>query len=417
LKRYSVGISRKNTVKDWEKDMAEYEKVKSKNVLLYGNGRILRENICWINMLYNVVGITGADVKKNCTEKKLYTKDDALKMQYDAIIVTTDFYDEIKEELISKYNIPEQKMIFYRDEFCEKKVQFGDKNPDVTFLVFRSTCQTKNNGFMNFYNSVVEMYYYAKEQGYELVVDLKNYYTLYSGIDRVGEKNVWEEFYQQPSGYSLDEVYKSKHVILCQWDTGKNILRDTWKDKIMVLAKFCGQNIKYSERFREYLDIETKKIRHKRVLGVLARGSSYFVIKPKNHPIPTETKIFIENVERMLKEQNYQYIYLATEDEEIFEQFKEKFGEKLLYTEQKRINVSEDDVSQLDDKWKWANTFYDKMYDIKNNNPALEYNLVIATLAQCDGFIANCMCGGAVGAIYQNGGKYELIDVNDNGNY
>lgn len=397
--------------------MSEYIKAKSENVVLYGNGKILHENICWLNLLYNVLGITGSDVLESCPERKQYTKEDALQFKYDKIIITTDYYDEVKSELVSRYQVPIQKIFSYRDDFTERKFSFGDENPDITFLVFRVTCEIKNNGFMNFYNSVVEMYYYAKQQGYELVVDMKNYFSLYTEIESYGQKNTWEDFFKQPSAYSLEEVYRSKNVILSKWNTYPMQIEpySSYYKQIHQIARTCGKNIEYSDLFKNFLLREMKKIKNKKILGVLARGTSYFVMRPKGHPIPTETNKFIANVEKMMADNNYEYVYLATEDKLIFEQFKLKFGEKLLYTEQNRMVASEDEALHLDNKWEWANRFYEEMYDKKNNNPALEYNLVIAMLAQCSGLIANCICGGAKGAIYQNGGEYKVVDVNYNG--
>ncbi len=69
------------------------------------------------------------------------------------------------------------------------------------------------------FDRAMALYYKTRQLGYELLVDMKNYYTEYSGLDRYGIVNVWEDYYEQPSKYTLDEAYQSKKVILSKFDS------------------------------------------------------------------------------------------------------------------------------------------------------------------------------------------------------
>lgn len=64
-------------------------------------------------------------------------------------------------------------------------------------------------------------------------------------------------------------------------------------------------------------------------LGVLARRTDYISLKLKNHSIPFDTKSLIDECrKRLLKEH---YIYIATEDLDILEEFKKNFGDRWLF--------------------------------------------------------------------------------------
>lgn len=57
----------------------------------------------------------------------------------------------------------------------------------------------------------------------------------------------------------------------------------------------------------------------KNILGVLIRGTDYVARKPKNHPIPPEPEILMKDIKKIDGENNYDFIFLATEDDIIRE--------------------------------------------------------------------------------------------------
>lgn len=64
---------------------------------------------------------------------------------------------------------------------------------------------------------------YAERNNYIPVVDFKNYevqYTIQKGED------AWKVFFEQISNYTLNEVYKSKNVIL----SGLNVSYETYQE-------------------------------------------------------------------------------------------------------------------------------------------------------------------------------------------
>ena len=188
--------------------------MKKQAVLLWGNGKALKENIFWIRQLYDVKGITGKSVVETDLSHGLFTIDEALNINYDKIMITSMYHDEIRNELIWHYHISCDDIIYFMDEFnTEKRISFGSKNKGITMYIGRVSYAIYKNGFMNFLEGAFCVYNYCCKKGYELLIDMKNYYTSYAG-ERYGKVNVWEEYFMQPSKYSLDEAYESEDVII-----------------------------------------------------------------------------------------------------------------------------------------------------------------------------------------------------------
>ncbi len=124
-------------------------------------------------------------------------------------------------------------------------------------------------------------------------------------------------------------------------------------------------------------------------------------MKPENHFIPCDTDEFIDYVRTYRKKLGYGAIYLATEDEDILEKFKQSFSEdELFFSEQQRFGNT-------------GRVLMDVKVDRENDGflRGMEYCLVVLMLSKCDGLLANCYCGGTEGAISLNGGRYKDIEV------
>lgn len=387
-------------------------------ILLYGYGNTYKKNIYWIKQLYSIVGITDSKITITCKEKKEYKIEDAVKLDFDIILVTSIFFDEIKRNLIEEFDVEESRIHWFVDEFCyEHHIVFGEKNPNIIFYIFRAHWQESKNGFFNFFDRVIACYYRTRQLGYELLVDMKNYYTEYAGIERYGIINVWEDYYEQPSQYTLDEAYQSKNVILSKFDDEQYNYPELSKEKYfsnkwwVETYKILGNmfHISLKQTLKEDIRREVIRLRlsERKVLGILARGTDYISLKPKNHPIPYNTDLLIDECKNRFLDEKYEYIYIATEDLDILEKFQNCFGEKLLFSEQIRIRQ---DVKMMlmDIKFQREKDSYLR---------GLEYCVVINILAWCDGLLANCSCYGALGAIAINEGRYITCEILDGGIY
>lgn len=391
---------------------------KKETILVYGCGEIYQKNRYWIPTLYDVAGLVDRKWESSDPEKRHYTIEEGLRLNYETILVTAGSaaFKEIKQFLTDGYDIPSEKVIHFLDEFSEEReMSFGDENPEICFFILRAHWQEKSNGFYNFFNRAVRTYHYAKKNGYEFLVDMKHYYTEYAGLDNYGKYNIWEHYYGQPSCYSLEEAYRSRYVIFSKFGT------DWDKERIGDVFTGCQENyVPYAELGKLYADFfgmspvlaeriknEKRKFNwaNRRILGVLMRGTDFKQCPPR-HPVMHPINDVIIDVLKKLDSREYDLVYLATEDSAILEVFREKIGRRLIYSDQYRTDQW--DMPLMKVKFPRDNDGYLR---------GLEYCTVIEMLSACSGIVANCMCGGTMAALTRNQGKYEEVLVYDDGFY
>lgn len=287
----------------------------------------------------------------------------------------------------------------------ECKANFGKNNPDKLFYVVR--CPNEMLGLMGLYNYVIEHIMKAEKLSAIPVVDWKHYPNSSILNDcEVGKVNAWNFYFEDISGVTLEDVYKSKNVIM---DGGEGIpslaeVKDEQKLRQShdVIEKYIRLNKDTKEYFEEYYETN---IKGKKTLGVLCRGTDFANAKPKWHSIcPT-----VEQTINVIKEKEqlwgaFDRIFLATEDKTIYQQMKDHYGEKLLYNQS--IDIDETDT-------RWLNTIYDdeKYQKVKKLN-GRNYLTAVYLLANCEYFISPIV-GGTLGVMrVTNGFKdYEYIDL------
>lgn len=225
--------------------------------------------------------------------------------------------------------------------FREKRASYGDDNPDKIFYVIGQTDYT--GGLWWQVNKALMHIGYAEDKGYIPVIDLLNNKTQYSVADN---ENVWEKFFLQPAGYGVADIGSSKNVIINKptaWPQKKYMMgQDEFydrPDRIEYFRTLFHKYIHFNDHTKTLLESKRNSIIPfgERVVGVLCRGTDYVVKKPTGHPIQPEAKDVIEEVKEVMYKYNCNYVFLATEDQDIFDDFRTVFSDKLLAIEQKRI--------------------------------------------------------------------------------
>ena len=233
---------------------------------------------------------------------------------------------------------------------------------------------------------------FAKQNNLIPIVDMKHYRNQYFKKNRTFKDNAWEYFFTQPNKYSLDHIKEDDNVIIGNFSDSKEV--KLFFDTDWIPKKPKEEDIKKrkeKENLREFLNFsETTndyiKKTHKEIigdkeniLGILIRGTDY-----------TERRTYKENIQPTIKEvikkiKEYQkkypeieYIYLATEDANIYEKMKKEFGDILLDNKQKRYSYKKNDPFLLEVKT-----------DREDNNYylALEYLSSLYILSKCKYFI------------------------------
>lgn len=337
----------------------------------------------------------------------------------------------------------------YEKKWAKRGVCRGRMNPDKTFYVIRSRIDTW--GLIACYNHVLGHIKLALEQGYIPVVDMRNYPNTYLDPKKLHKENSWEYYFYQPTEYSLEEAYRSRHVILMDGmppkeahprGQGKLYLdyfdrkagESSVSDIVSCVTDHDGgvtrvnqevsrtepeKEIRYNNRIiREHMRIRGEAAEHiekqykklflkgERVLGVLCRGTDISLRRPSGHSVMPRTEEMIGRAERLMEQWGCTRIFLTTEERAAVEQFREAFGERVFFTECARYGDTGDKL------------LADIQFDRKDDRylRGLEYLTNIALLSRCD-CLLGVYVGGTTGALEMNGGAYEHVEIMDLGVY
>ncbi len=201
----------------------------------------------------------------------------------------------------------------------------GDKNPNKIFYIIK---RTPGTGLFSNVLFVLNHLIKAKKLGYTPFVDMQNFHTIYNeNLPVFNNENAWEYYFENFSNYTLDEIYDSKKVIITsnefeqtfEKDLISKEIKDNFKKEIIVKNKY----LKIVE------NIKKKNFLNKKILGVHFRGTSYK--QSPGHPLPASKSQMANFVAKLKKENNYDKIFLVTEEENYKKFFKDKFNDDVFF--------------------------------------------------------------------------------------
>lgn len=206
------------------------------------------------------------------------------------------------------------------------------------YLVFRNE---KNAGICSHLIVYLQMFSAAEKLNMKPIVDMKNYENPY--VDMRKRENAWNYFFNDcVAGFNIDTILKSELFVFNK-SGGKQFLDDKIlkydKDEVGYWSRLYTKYVHYNNRVQEEIEKEYEKYfknvhdNGKKILGVKLRGTDYNGIKPEGHYIQPTAEEMIVEAERILDEEKIDYLYLATEDEEIAEDFYNYFGNRLIMRE------------------------------------------------------------------------------------
>ena len=296
-------------------------------------------------------------------------------------------------------------------KYWEERIKhFGWKNRNKTFYVIRR--RDAYCGIFSIYMTTLARIDEALKNGFIPVIDMQNSFNIYLNKKKIGKENAWEYYFEQPMGYTLSDINKSKNVIIgsgavpqmfpyldVSFLLGKTGDFEYWK----ALAK---KYLRINDKVKEYAEKERNRLfsKDEKILGVKCRGTDYIKECPKNHPIQPGILEIINESERIFKEYNCNKIFLVTEDREYYEAFQKKFGEVLVIYEDDFVDYKEGSVGKA-------------LYEQSKNmyEEGLKYLTTTLLLSGC-----NCLCAGCVsatvGALLMTEG-YEYLYLFDLGIY
>lgn len=316
---------------------------------------------------------------------------------------------EILRTLVQPLRMIKRKMVEFK--MREVKKSFGSDNPEKQIYVIRRS--DANCGLFSYFITVMGHLKVVDEKGYVPFVDMQNYKNTYLYQNEIGKVNSWEYYFESVSDINIEEVYRSKSVILSDSGIPKEIPEGTISslnnedgvmDKWRILYK---KYIHIKPEVKTKMDTERAQLIHsgERILGVICRGTDYTKFKPVGHWVQPETSVIIEKAKKCLNEWNCDKIFLATEDIDVYKKFQKSFPGKVIVNSKQWI--------QYDGKQGINN--YGSIRDNDKMLQGLEYLTTIYILSKCNCLIGG-RAGGTVGAMVMSDG-YEKQYFWDLGKY
>lgn len=261
---------------------------------------------------------------------------------------------------------------------------------------------------------------YAVKCGYIPIVDLKHHNNQYFKDNREYKDNVWEYYFKQPFDFGLEDIKDDDKVII---STEQDFcpLADRFEEAPLSFPKYIiedfktgkiknelGKYLKFNDETFNFIQKKCDEILkgEKDVLGVLLRGTDYTKRQSYSEFVQPEINDVIKDVKKLIAEGKFKKIYLATEDNEIFNKFKKAFGSLLL------------------DNTQYMYTNYDKtkfLSEIKVNREnhnyrlGLEYLASLYILSKCKGFLGGMAGGTRITYLLSDNWKY--LKIYDLGRY
>lgn len=304
-------------------------------------------------------------------------------------LVWPDKFMFIRSDIMGhEHIIPEEISLIYNSEnvmnslcWARKVDHLGIRNEDKVILLidmeFGRGC-----GLAYIVRTACTFACMAHERGWIPVATLRGN-NMY--IDSPSD-NMWEQYFLPLSDISVEDALESQNVI-----SVKNnhldykvihinpYFREIWKwPQKHPRLEFNNDTKQY---FNTYIPQEIRENNYK-TLGALIRGTDTSVAAKSNE----EVDYIVSECKKIMDGNGFERLFLATEDANYFEAFKEAFQEKLIFIDQKR-------VAAYKQGWRPVGELLDIQIGEKRNF-GQKYLLITNCLAQCQALVYNIPSGG-----------------------
>ena len=215
--------------------------------------------------------------------------------------------------------------------------KFGNLNSDKTFYIIN---RSSHAGIFSYLSFVLNHLIIAKQKGFIPIVDMENFTNPYNELKEIDNSlNSWEYYFTQTSNFNLQQVYESKKVIFSRDDFNyKMQYRIHLEPKF---RQFIGKEINFKKKYIDFVDnyFQKNDIVDKKILGVHFRGTSYKT--SRGHIFPATIPQIKKYVDKVIAEENFDKIFICTEEKNYLDFFKREYKDKLLYIDSFRSDKND----------------------------------------------------------------------------
>lgn len=182
----------------------------------------------------------------------------------------------------------------------------------------------------------------ADKRGWTPVVDMERHPTRYSESQPIfGTMNAWEYFFEQPGGLSVKEALKLDYQEQLENSaqfTGDHAIQPP-VEKVARAKELIKKYIRIKQPLLDEMDGIIPPGLHENILGVHVRGTDRRQGIYKNHLLTDGAGTYLEKAQELDRVHHFSYVYLACDETETVEMFKEAFGERLLAIDVFRVSA------------------------------------------------------------------------------
>lgn len=266
------------------------------------------------------------------------------------------FKDEIAKPIFNNYQI---KNIYTFQNFINLKSR-------KKFFIIR---RSPGAGMFSNVTFILNKIKFAEKHNLIPIIDMHNFTTIYNEKTKIlSTNNAWEYYFEKLNKYSLHFAYKSKKYYISENKLSGDFSLDILSKKInkyFKLIKFKSYLLKKSKAF-----IKKNFKKNDKILGVHFRGTTYKVAQ--KHAFPATSKIMIKHVKKLIRNYDYNKIFISTEEQKYLDIFKKEFKDMCLFT----------------NSFRSTNIDAFKTYPRKNHRYKLGEEIILDTLvlSKCEGF-------------------------------
>ena len=308
--------------------------------------------------------------------------------------------------------------LYIKIKWRERDISRGAEYPDKKFYIIRR--HSREAGLFSFFITNLGSIVKAVDEGYIPVIDMMNYPNSLIPESMVGKHNAWDDYFFQPSDYSMEDIARAKNIRLGSINAPEeypdyNIFNnkekmELWRRYSKEFMMVLPEHISSAESYIE------DKFKGRRILGVLIRGTDYKNKRPSGHPIQPSIDMVIDRCRQVLKQKKCEYIYLATEDEEAYRDLSEAFPGKVFSYQKNRYHITGEEYlsDQLNKNLIEHKADPDEIQKaIYERNR--QYLVSLIVLSKCTCLVAGATSG-TIGTVLLSEG-YEYQEIIDLGNY
>lgn len=295
----------------------------------------------------------------------------------------------------------------YDNKYMHKLECKGDKNRGK--ILYLIDIRDNRIGFCSIIRyALQECLVGGEELGYLPVIKMsdKSFYSEHKGFK--GTDNPWEYYFKQPAGITVEDYNQSYRVTRMTPNDVEyinerynGIAYNVSKEYLEVLGQVWKKYIFIRDELLEELNNQIYELFNKnyagtgcqkpKILGIHSRGTD-FKDRVLGHPIAVLPEDYFEYIDKIIS--NYDYIFLATEDSDNLNEFKEKYGDKLIYHK---------DIVRSDKGKNPVVEQVNKSASRENPNYMLGRDILLdtVTLGQCDGIISGISVVAFCGRMYK----------------